>query len=85
MKIQNITPYAFTANKFIIPNNKMNKSVNLLYNKVSKIVKENHVPANFHNDRIVITAEKDQAKLVKAGLEESKVGFITDFFEKTEK
>ena len=85
MKIQSTTPYAFTANKFIIPNNKMNKSVDFLYNKVSKIVKENHVPANFNNDKIVITAEKDQARLVKAGLEESKVGFITDFFEKAKK
>lgn len=85
MKVQNITPYAFTANKFVIPNNKMNKSVDYLYNKVSKIVKENHVPANFLNDKIVINAEKEQAKLIKAGLEESKVGFITDFFEKTEK
>ena len=60
MKTQNITP-AFTG-KFVVPNSGANKQVDFLYNKVAKVVKDNHLTGEFHRDSIVISADKTQEK-----------------------
>ena len=60
MRTPNITP-SFSG-KFVIPNNNENKHVDYLYNKVSKIIKENNITGEFHNDKIVLTTDKTQEK-----------------------
>ena len=68
MRTQSITP-SFSG-KFVIPNNKENKQVNYLYNKVSKIVKDNNITGEFHNDKIVLTTDKTQEKNLFNALKE---------------
>ena len=67
MKTQSISP-AFSG-KFIIQN-KDNRHINYLYNKVSKIVKTNQVTSEFHTDKIVINAYKTQEKNLLHSLKE---------------
>ncbi len=68
MRTQNITP-SFSG-KFVIPNSGDNKKVNYLYNKVSKIVKDNNISGDFHNDKIVLTTDKTQEKNLFNSLKE---------------
>ena len=66
MKTQSITPN-FTG-KFFIHNEGNNKNVPYLYNKVVTLVKDNHVTANFHKDKIEIAPHDTAAKNIRKGL-----------------
>lgn len=68
MKTQSITPN-FTG-KFTIPNTGNNKNVTYLYNKVSTLVKDNHVTANFHRDKIEIASHNSADKKIRKGLKQ---------------
>ena len=76
MKIQSITP-SFKG-KISIPADGKNKNVAYLYNKVSKIVKDNHVTANFLNDKIEIMPHTSATSPVKSSLTDLGIEFVED-------
>ncbi len=76
MRIQNVTPNATPAfaGKFIVPA-KENKHVELLYNKLSKTVKENKLPAIFYTDRVEISSYKHTDDIVTKTLDSFGIKF----------
>ena len=76
MKIQPIAP-SFKG-KISISANGNNKNVSYLYNKVSKIVKDNQVTASFHSDKIEITPHTSATSPVKSSLTDLGIEFVED-------
>jgi len=63
-KIQSITPYSFKGTNYTVYG-KQNKKVDYLYNKVSEVVNEHKVPAEFFlgpEDKIVLSPNTNKAK-----------------------
>ena len=76
MKIQPIAP-SF-KDKISISANGNNKNVSYLYNKVSKIVKDNQVTASFHSDKIEITPHTSAVAPIKSSLTDLGIEFVDD-------
>ncbi len=76
MKIQPIAP-SFKG-KISIPASGNNKNVDYLYNKVSKIVKDNQVTASFLTDRIEIMPHTSAAAPIKSSLADLGIEFVDD-------
>lgn len=73
MNIQSIQP-SFNG-KILIPANGNNKNVNLLYNKVANIVKENQVTAEFKTKRIEISPHSSVRENIKSALKNLGIKF----------
>ena len=73
MKAPIITP-AFTG-KIVIPNSGENKKVDYLYNKVSKLVKDNQVTANFRTEQIEILPSSNILDKIKTNLKNLGIEF----------
>lgn len=73
MKAPTITP-AFTG-KIVIPSNGENKKVDYLYNKVSKLVKDNQVTANFRTEQIEILPSSNILDKIKTNLKSLGIKF----------
>lgn len=74
MKIQSIAP-SFKG-KISIPASGNNKNVDYLYNKVSRIVKDNQVTANFLTDKIEILPHEFAETSIKSNLMDLGIEFI---------
>lgn len=86
MKIQPFTP-SFTGNnvKLLIPRYKQNSGQELLFNKVSNILKENKLPAEIRNDRIDINIEDAHYQTDKLEKVTNTLHNLGIYFEKTAK
>lgn len=73
MNIQSIHP-SFKG-KISIPANGNNKNVNLLYNKVANIVKENQVTAEFKTKSIEISPHSSVRENIKSALKNLGIKF----------
>lgn len=83
MKTQSVTQN-FTG-KFSIPNAGNNKNVTYLYNKVSALVKDNHVTANFHRDKIDIISHSSADKKISKGLKKHGIEYSASDISKPNK
>lgn len=83
-----ITPINYFSKKVIVPNNRENKSVKYMYNKVVDLAKENQLYTEMWNDRIEIHPHISAEKKLFEGLKNFGINFSVEnqkFFDEIRK